>query len=551
MKNKKGFTLVELLAVIAILAILVIIALPNVINMYNKARREVFLIEAKNIYKEASKRFVTGSFDGENVILITSKENGLDISNKDYEYKIKLDKNGKVGDFRVSNKNFCIKGKFDDASDLTSDKIETEYCDVFDYSPKPTECTFDGELSTGAEFINGQYTYRYNQIYVGNGWSPRNLNGWGVTLTDKESTEPVTSKVCTNINGKPIVSTSSMFNSSKAESIDLTSFSTKNVTDMGNMFYNSEAKSIIGLNNFNTSKVITMASMFQKSKALELDLSTFDTSNVTNMSSMFTYSAAEELDLSAFNTSKVNTMYAMFADSDVKKINVSSFDTSNVTTMGGMFKNTKFSSIDISNFDTKNVKVMNWMFQGTLADELDLTKLNTGNVTHMQGMFMNGKTTIIKGLENFDTKNVIDMSSMFNCSSISKIDVSHFDTGNVINMWGMFRFVTVPKIYGLENFNTSNVTDMSHMFSLSKLEEVDVSHFDTSNVTNMNLMFYIMDKIKIIDLSNFNIDNVTSMNEMFFGNKATVGYARNEADASRYNDNSVTKISDKLRFIVK
>ena len=37
MKNRKGFTLVELLAVIAILAILVIIALPNVLNMYKKA----------------------------------------------------------------------------------------------------------------------------------------------------------------------------------------------------------------------------------------------------------------------------------------------------------------------------------------------------------------------------------------------------------------------------------------------------------------------------------------------------------------------------------
>ncbi|MCI7083376.1 MAG: prepilin-type N-terminal cleavage/methylation domain-containing protein, partial [Tenericutes bacterium] len=32
--NKKGFTLVELLAVIAILAILVIIALPNVLSMF-------------------------------------------------------------------------------------------------------------------------------------------------------------------------------------------------------------------------------------------------------------------------------------------------------------------------------------------------------------------------------------------------------------------------------------------------------------------------------------------------------------------------------------
>ena len=34
MSNKKGFTLVELLAVIAILAILVVIALPNVIGKF-------------------------------------------------------------------------------------------------------------------------------------------------------------------------------------------------------------------------------------------------------------------------------------------------------------------------------------------------------------------------------------------------------------------------------------------------------------------------------------------------------------------------------------
>ena len=43
MKNKNGFTLVELLAVIAILAILVIIALPNVIKMFNNAKKSSFL----------------------------------------------------------------------------------------------------------------------------------------------------------------------------------------------------------------------------------------------------------------------------------------------------------------------------------------------------------------------------------------------------------------------------------------------------------------------------------------------------------------------------
>lgn len=42
MKNKDGFTLVELLAVIAILALLVILALPNVISMFNQAKKEIF-----------------------------------------------------------------------------------------------------------------------------------------------------------------------------------------------------------------------------------------------------------------------------------------------------------------------------------------------------------------------------------------------------------------------------------------------------------------------------------------------------------------------------
>lgn len=40
--NKRGFTLVELLAVIAILALLVIIALPNVLSMFNNAKKIYF-----------------------------------------------------------------------------------------------------------------------------------------------------------------------------------------------------------------------------------------------------------------------------------------------------------------------------------------------------------------------------------------------------------------------------------------------------------------------------------------------------------------------------
>ena len=45
MNNKKGFTLVELIAVIAILAVLVLVALPNVLGVFNKSIEEVMKIE--------------------------------------------------------------------------------------------------------------------------------------------------------------------------------------------------------------------------------------------------------------------------------------------------------------------------------------------------------------------------------------------------------------------------------------------------------------------------------------------------------------------------
>ena len=56
--NKKGFTLVELLAVIAILAILVIIALPNVLSMFNQAKEDTFATETKEMVKIAQQQYL-------------------------------------------------------------------------------------------------------------------------------------------------------------------------------------------------------------------------------------------------------------------------------------------------------------------------------------------------------------------------------------------------------------------------------------------------------------------------------------------------------------
>ena len=134
MKKKKGFTLVELLAVIAILAILVIIALPNVIKMYNNAKKSSFLTEAKEVFGESEKKFISDgiSSSSSNGIYCRSKTdsiNPLDLSGRKINYYIKTDSSGNINaiviwdeDRYVAKKGTKLEAEsLDDALTITND----------------------------------------------------------------------------------------------------------------------------------------------------------------------------------------------------------------------------------------------------------------------------------------------------------------------------------------------------------------------------------------------------------------------------------------------
>ena len=104
MKNNKGFTLVELLAVIAILAILVIIALPNVLKMFNDSKKNSFLTEAKTVYSEVSKKYISESMKGNKLTYISSEDDTkLDMTGKKLQYCVLLNADGSVKSMKVSN----------------------------------------------------------------------------------------------------------------------------------------------------------------------------------------------------------------------------------------------------------------------------------------------------------------------------------------------------------------------------------------------------------------------------------------------------------------
>ena len=337
-------------------------------------------------------------------------------------------------------------------------------------APAVTNCTFDGEMVQGAEYVNGQYTYRYmqegNAGYSESEWSNINVDGWGVKLTDISSSEPVTSKVCTYINDKPIVSMSYMFESSSAESIDLSSFNTSNVTNMKGMFEEALDVTKLDLSGFNTSNVTNMHRMFSRMNVISLDLSGFDTSSVTDMSDMFNYNSISLLDLTGFDTSSVIDMSGMFDDCDAISIDVSSFDTSNVTTMESMFNDTLVKTLDLSSFNTSNVTTMWGMFGSTTAFAIDgLTNFDTSNVTTMYIMFL-GVQTLKLDLSSFNTSNVTDMGGMFEDTVLTELDLSNFDTNNVTNMEDMFRDSSKLKsIYVSNKFATNNIASNTAVFS--------------------------------------------------------------------------------------
>ena len=304
-------------------------------------------------------------------------------------------------------------------------------------------CKTNNTLTQGLQYVNGQYTYAYKQggqkANSGLAWYNISNNGWGVQLTDKASTDAVTSKVCTYINNKPIVSMSYMFGGSKATTLDVS--------------------------NFDTSKVTYMNGMFSNSKATTLDVSNFDTSNVTDMSNMFDGSNATTLDVSNFNTSNVTDMSYMFHGSQATTLDVSNFNTSNVTDMDSMFYYSQATTLDLSNFDTSKVTSMKYMFQSSQATTLDVSSFDTSKVTNMTNMFLGSQATTLD-VSNFDTSNVTNMISMFSYSKATTLDVSNFDTSKVTNMSYMFYdFTNLKTIYVSNKFNTDKVTSSTNMFS--------------------------------------------------------------------------------------
>lgn len=110
-------------------------------------------------------------------------------------------------------------------------------------------------------------------------------------------------------------------------------------------------------------------------------------------------------------------------------------------------------------------------------------------------------------------RSVVFNESFANCTSITSTELWFFGCSNL------------ETFVGLENLNTSNVTNMASMFDgCYSLTSLDLSSFNTTSVTNMKMMFFGCTSLTTIYVrSGWSTANVTSSDHMFEGCDRIVG----------------------------
>ena len=171
----------------------------------------------------------------------------------------------------------------------------------------------------------------------------------------------------------------------------------------------------------------------------------------------------------------------------------------------------------------------------------DSSFVNARPTTTANWFYIFTKLTTIEGIHNLNTSNVTNMSHMFfNCKSLTSLDLSHFNTGNVTDISRMFTSCSSLTSLDLSHFDTHNVTNMYSMFhDCNGLTNLDLSNFDTQNVTDMRYMFLRCSSLKSLDLSSFNTRNVRALNNMFYGCSGL-----KSLDISHFETGNVTRMAD-------
>ena len=361
-----------------------------------------------------------------------------------------------------------------------------------------------------------------------------------------------------SFNTANVTDMSLMFSGCRAlTSLDLSGFNTAKVTSMHEMFYGCSELASLDLSSFNTANVTDMQGMFEGcAKLASLDLSSFNTAKVTNMQDMLQGCAKlASLDLSSFNTANVTDMQGMFSGCRaLTSLDLSGFNTAKVYDMRDMFLNCGELKTIYCN-DAWTCSEYNHMFEGCVKlvgavpydpAHVDITYANPETGYFTRTGTGTPEAYVVKSEDDKTITFYYDTQRGSRPGTVYDIDATQVESGVTSPMWAgghnhpnrttttavfddsfkdyrlsdiklfFFKMHALEQIVGIENLNTSEVTDMSNMFrDCRSLTAIDVTGFNTEKVTNLSCMFWGCTNLQSLDLANFNTARVTNMGSMF------------------------------------
>ncbi|MCR5483079.1 MAG: BspA family leucine-rich repeat surface protein [Bacilli bacterium] len=557
MKNNKGFTLVELLAVIVILAIIMLIAIPAILNTMEKAKRKSFITYVDKIGGLSSQKYLKDSIEGkQSGCYLYNIKNDFDLSSTgSFKGYVLVKSNSKEIKYYITLWNddyMLVAYNYTDGINYKEQKKSIEESlEIYDSSRsdelKPStlcnyacnECTYDSAINdpydnSGDTNLTGDITKIKGASTLLNGTDFTNaiINVAGSldnvhefkktdTLIDDATKEIISSNDQSSLDNPVYIwyENNIIYFYSDATKIFLNSNSAK-------MFYGFKNVEDFGdiINYTYANKVSTMSDMFADSGITKVDISNWDTPNLTNMNGMFSNTTKlKKVNLSNINTSKVTNMKSMFYKSGIEYVDLSMLDTSSLERISNLFDSSKIVEPNMSTWKTPNLKDMNHIFRWcTELKRVDLNSLNLSGIKALGCLFEGCSKVEEIVVSNWDIGKIQVLDSLFKgCSSLKILNVSKWDTSNVTNFYSLFYGLQSIKTLDVSHWNTSKATNMGYMFYYtSNLQELDISNFDTKNVTNMSRMFQNCGA-KELDFSRWSTPNLKSVEGMFYGCQAT------------------------------
>ena len=157
------------------------------------------------------------------------------------------------------------------------------------------------------------------------------------------------------------------------------------------------------------------------------------------------------------------------------------------------------------------------------TDGIKLCYIDTSLITDMSKLFYESKRKDFEGIEDWETSNVTNMDMMFAYMGYkmlvrySKIDfnpdLSNWNVSKVKSMNNMFAYCSNFN-QPLNNWNISKVEDLSNMFSYCHIFNQPLNDWDVSNVKNMESLFDSCESFNQ-PLDKWDTSNVENMFRMF------------------------------------